>query len=707
MTVVTPRTPDSSDTPGAPDSVDPTAQAVAAISPIFDASWYLAKYPDVAGSGIDPVEHYVNWGAAEGRQPHPLFDPKWYLTRYPDVAEAGLDPCIHFLKYGGSEDRNPNPLFDSRWYRAMYPNVATSGVNPLVDFIEGGAAAGRNPHPLFDCGYYIKKYPELGLSRLEALPHYLNFGGAEGRMPHPLFNGAWYLQQYNDVRLRGMNPLVHFLEYGGREGRQFHFEFSTFGLEEQNYEIIRQSIAADFDRAFYLAQCPDVVSVGADPLMHYIVTGWHEGRDPSGKFSTDHYLQNYPDVRTSGINPLYHYVTQGRAQGRPISLSTLAATFPSLPKRIEHGDGQRLAVVVMVKNEADIIETFAAHVLALFDVVVFVDHGSNDGTLEFLQQIKTTHLELGVYRLDVAGYFRAQAMNHIVRHAGELQTVDWLFQLDADEFLPFATREELIANLANFADAPVIRMPWKNIIPETYWDYRVKFDRPVYVPIESSPFGKVAFQPAMQGNHDLAAFEGNTVPSRQAFPLLHLPVRSINQLSLKLSQEVASYLRLGNSRRKPDGLHWFKILSALKQGGITTGHLDKAVCTYGDDSTDLTQPLWRDESFFGKYKKSDLRLAQVDMNESLRLPDNVTSVISRANAEQCDVEHMQELIGEKFLDDAALEPRNRDEIYDDAVPGARSGSRSLPGDQTPAGDRTRGNRSLAPARSRAAARRGA
>lgn len=78
---------------------------------------------------------------------------------------------------------------------------------------------------------------------------------------------------------------------------------------------VRRARAA-FDAAFYLAQNPDVASAGIDPFEHYLLTGWHEGRDPSAVFSTRYYLEQHPDVRASGINPLLHYVVRGRIEGR-------------------------------------------------------------------------------------------------------------------------------------------------------------------------------------------------------------------------------------------------------------------------------------------------------------------------------------------------------------------------------------------------------
>ena len=37
----------------------------------FDPEWYLAKYPDVSLSGMDPAQHYVMFGRYEGRASRP------------------------------------------------------------------------------------------------------------------------------------------------------------------------------------------------------------------------------------------------------------------------------------------------------------------------------------------------------------------------------------------------------------------------------------------------------------------------------------------------------------------------------------------------------------------------------------------------------------------------------------------------------------
>ena len=73
----------------------------------FDAEWYLASYGDVREAGMDPAEHYCEFGWREGRNPGPAFDTISYLRANPDVAAAGLNPLWHFVEYGRKEGRTP------------------------------------------------------------------------------------------------------------------------------------------------------------------------------------------------------------------------------------------------------------------------------------------------------------------------------------------------------------------------------------------------------------------------------------------------------------------------------------------------------------------------------------------------------------------------------------------------------------------------
>lgn len=76
-------------------------------SGLFDERWYLERYPDVAQRAVDPVEHYLRYGANEGRDPGPQFNTRWYLGANPDVAASGMNPLLHYVRFGKEEGRQP------------------------------------------------------------------------------------------------------------------------------------------------------------------------------------------------------------------------------------------------------------------------------------------------------------------------------------------------------------------------------------------------------------------------------------------------------------------------------------------------------------------------------------------------------------------------------------------------------------------------
>lgn len=78
----------------------------------FDPHFYLLANPDVAAAvpkGTDPATfafpHYETYGWKEGRDPSTQFDTHQYLAHYTDVAAAHMDPLQHYLDYGAWENR--------------------------------------------------------------------------------------------------------------------------------------------------------------------------------------------------------------------------------------------------------------------------------------------------------------------------------------------------------------------------------------------------------------------------------------------------------------------------------------------------------------------------------------------------------------------------------------------------------------------------
>ena len=181
-----------------PSSPASSADKISASS-FFDAGWYLERNPEVAASGLDPVTHYLDRGAAAGRNPGPAFDAAWYLQQNPDVVSAGLNPLLHYLEFGQKEARVIRPvpddrlarlisasaLFDSAWYADHYPDVANSGLDPVAHYLDRGAASGFNPGPDFDSNWYVSHNPDVADAGFNPLVHYLEFGAAENRAIKP------------------------------------------------------------------------------------------------------------------------------------------------------------------------------------------------------------------------------------------------------------------------------------------------------------------------------------------------------------------------------------------------------------------------------------------------------------------------------------------------------------------------------------------
>lgn len=78
------------------------------------------------------------------------FDSEYYFLRYPDIAETQIDPLLHYIEYGANEGRDPTPNFSTRVYLELYPEAKTMGVNAFYHYITFGRAKGY-------CGLPFKK----------------------------------------------------------------------------------------------------------------------------------------------------------------------------------------------------------------------------------------------------------------------------------------------------------------------------------------------------------------------------------------------------------------------------------------------------------------------------------------------------------------------------------------------------------------------
>jgi glycosyltransferase involved in cell wall biosynthesis len=219
----------------------------------------------------------------------PYFDPEFYLAQYPAVADTAIDPLVHYLTMGAWELKNPSLLFDTCFYFENHRDVIEAGINPLKHFIQVGWRLGYNPHPLFDVSFYLDKNADVREAGVNPLKHYILFGWREGRDPHPLFDTSFYVEQHASLIEPDSNPLAHYVMSG------FSGDFDPHPM---------------FDSQLYLLRNPDVSQSQTNPLIHFCTFGWLEHRDPNAWFSISNYLNSNPELVERGSNPFIHFINK-------------------------------------------------------------------------------------------------------------------------------------------------------------------------------------------------------------------------------------------------------------------------------------------------------------------------------------------------------------------------------------------------------------
>lgn len=80
----------------------------------FDQEYYLSQDPFVGTPRMDPLRHYVLFGAERQLDPSRSFSTRFYLEANDDVCKADVNPFWHYLKYGRAENRRSEPSDPSK-----------------------------------------------------------------------------------------------------------------------------------------------------------------------------------------------------------------------------------------------------------------------------------------------------------------------------------------------------------------------------------------------------------------------------------------------------------------------------------------------------------------------------------------------------------------------------------------------------------------
>ncbi len=127
----------------------------------------------------------------------------------------------------------------------------------------------------------------------------------------------------------------------------------------------------------------------------------------------------------------------------------------------------RLIGVSVVKNEADIIEAMIRHNVRFLDHMLVLDHDSGDATASILQSLVAEGVPLTLVNVanQYSAFDQAEFTTALARRAFATHAADYVFPLDADEFLKVASREALREAL-EAAGPNVACMRWPTYVPD-------------------------------------------------------------------------------------------------------------------------------------------------------------------------------------------------------------------------------------------------
>lgn len=267
--------------------------------------------------------------------------------------------------------------------------------------------------------------------------------------------------------------------------------------------------------------------------------------------------------------------------------------------------------IAMVKNESDIIEAFVRHNLAFVDLMVVIDNASSDGTRDILVALQREGLPIVVFDDPIFGYYQSEKMTHVYRKVAPVFQPDIILLLDADEFIHAPDRKSLEEAMTRVPAGSTALLSWRTHLPSP--GVQVDSGRLLADPLGSMPARRRQEEPTYykavirrapsldgllvvdQGNHAVRIEGGPALPQVRldGAELVHLPVRSVEQLSAKVINGWHAYLVKNRRRQQATaGFQWELLYQKFVRGdGISCDELCQSALDYAQQHRPTRNPV--------------------------------------------------------------------------------------------------------------------
>ena len=281
----------------------------------------------------------------------------------------------------------------------------------------------------------------------------------------------------------------------------------------------------------------------------------------------------------------------------------------------------KTALISMVRNEIDIIDVWIQHQLAFHDFIFCVDHRSDDGTGNYLIEVSKKFPSLQVFHYKERSYDQDHVFKHMRNLAVSETDAEWLFFLDADEFLPYRNQEEFKEAISSVQSYDVLTFPWRNGVPIAPVVKGLEFSG--FRQTRPSEIGKIVIRRNIaaddnyyvpKGAHKLQHRVMGTINGFDFNEVHHLPCRSIDQICAKILNGCLSYLHDPHYDGR-QGRHWFDILNQLLTKDVTWDDAHAFVYNYGEKDTNLAGRLNQSRVDNNYFEAHDYRFAGLESSD--------------------------------------------------------------------------------------------